>query len=213
MGAAKQGVAGFLLHSLPASTLLTATHFHSLPVSPSSQVAGLLRNGTAALRVHAHEGSKKAEKSKGGEEGFSLEADQAVAIIISKASRRCAASRPGRATPGRVPRRHLVGLPCGLRATGSQCLAGVRFARKLALASPRSRGGSVVLCQPRSHARGGGGAGSGAQAAGRDWGRLAFLTLRVVAWIKIVSSSSSSSSSGSSRSAWRIKAKNTQKRW
>ena len=112
--------------------------------------------------------------------------------IVSKASRRCAASRPGRATPGRVPRRHLVGLPCGLRATGSQCLAGVRFARKLALASPRSRGGSVVLCQPRSHARGGGGAGSGALAAGRDWGRLALLTFRGGAWINSSSSSTTS---------------------
>ena len=37
---------------------------------------------------------------------------------------------------------------------------------------------------PTQHsALGGGLAGVGAQAAGRDWGRLAFLMLRVGAWI------------------------------
>ena len=82
MGAAIQGVTEFI--SLFAC--ICFTHSNTLPflpvVSPSSQVTRLFGEwncGTASAHAHEKKMIRGGEK-KGGEEGLSLEADQAAAI-------------------------------------------------------------------------------------------------------------------------------------
>ena len=119
-----------------------------------------------------------------------LEADQTANHQV-RFARRCAASnRIGPAKP--LPLFHGVNnnflgiLPCDQRITGSQCSTGVFSVRKLALVSPRSRGGvrCPVPARPiSSSGRGRGRAGAGAQGVGTGWGHLAYLALRAGLWI------------------------------
>ena len=118
--------------------------FHSLrPSSVGSEAAR--RKKQQSREWKQKHGKCYARRKQKKEEGLSLEADQTANHQV-RFARRCAASnRIGPAKP--LPLFHGVNnnflgiLPCDQRITGSQCSTGVFSVRKLALVSPRSRGG------------------------------------------------------------------------
>ena len=145
-----QGVTEFLFHSLLAS-LLTAIHFHScLSALLLRWVTRLLGNGTAALQVHMPTKEKNDKRRRKVRRGGGVKPGGRPGRGHQQGceTMRCIKVRTSNAEPGSNTAFHGINflgvLPCGLLTTGSQCSTGIFFVRKLALASPRSRGG--VCC-------------------------------------------------------------------
>ena len=145
-GSTRQGAVVFHRRDSLPSELLTAIRnsFHSLRPSSVGSEAARRKKQQSREWKQKHEKCYARRKQK-KEEGLSLEADQTANHQV-RFARRCAASnRIGPAKP--LPLFHGVNnnflgiLPCDQRITGSQCSTGVFSVRKLALVSPRSRGG------------------------------------------------------------------------